>query len=85
MVLYAQGFDDQVDQFEILRKLGDGGSGQVYLVHHRSTDEKFALKKIEMKKQDERYANQIAREIELQYRCRNSNNIVRFKEEFKRQ
>jgi len=27
MALNAQGFSDQLDQYEVLRKLGDGGSG----------------------------------------------------------
>lgn len=84
LALNAQGFTDQLDQYEILRKLGDGGSGQVFLVSHRSTDETFALKKIEAKIQSKKHAEQIAREIQLQYRCRNCPNIVRFKEEFTR-
>ena len=44
LLLNAQGFTSQFDQFGFVKTLGDGASGQVILVQHKSTSERFAMK-----------------------------------------
>lgn len=79
-LLQVQGFSDQLEQFEFLKELGSGASGQVMLVEHKLTQEKFALKAIPYTAYKERHQKQVAAEIEMQARCKNCPNIVRFKE-----
>lgn len=52
------------------------------LARHKSTDESFAIKIISSNEMDARNLAQINCEIELQARCKNCPNVVRFKEEF---
>ena len=46
LLLRAQGFTSQFDQYSFIRQLGDGSSSNVILVQHKSTGERFAMKLI---------------------------------------
>ena len=48
MLLRAQGFATQFEQYEMVSQLGEGGSGHVMLVRHKLTEEQFAMKVIEV-------------------------------------
>ena len=63
-----------------MRELGAGGSGKVMLTKHRSTNETYAMKVIQLNDLGEASLEQIEREVTLQTRCRTCPNIVRFKE-----
>ena len=52
------------------------------LVEHKLTQEKFALKAIPQTTYKERHHKAVSTEIEMQARCKNCPNIVRFKEQF---
>ena len=66
----------------MLRGLGEGGSGLVMLARHKSSEETFAMKIIQISGNNEHKQAQINREIALQARCKNCPNVVRFKEYF---
>ena len=82
ILLQAQGFGNQMDQYELLRKLGDGAFSRVMLARHRKTQEYFAIKMSPIANIDERIRMYIAKEIDLQSNCKNCPNVVRFKEQF---
>ena len=48
LILRGQGFANQLDQYALLRELGTGGSSKVVLAQHRSTNETYAMKIIEL-------------------------------------
>ena len=83
MLLSEQGFDNQIDQYSVKKVLGYGGAGQVMLVQHKLTNEKFAMKLLPADGMNEDGIAQINREIALQTRCKHCPNVVRFKEHFK--
>lgn len=76
----AQGFSSQLDQYRVLRELGEGGTSRVMLAEHKSTKERFALKIINTKRVDQ--LERTLHEISLQERCKSCPNVVRFKEQF---
>ena len=88
LLLNAQGFTSQFDQFGFVKTLGDGASGQVILVQHKSTSERFAMKIIPTPSHTQQSKLQAAKlklikqEIALHQRCKNCSKIVRFKESF---
>ena len=82
MLLAQQGFENRLDQYDLVEKLGDGAFSQVMLAQHRLTNEKFAMKIIPYATFNSFRKAQIAREVELQARSKNCPNVVRFKEQF---
>ena len=62
------------DKYRVVRKIGEGASGSVYLAEHKLTLEAFALKKIHPK--NERKRNQIINEIALTMLSDNPNIIT---------
>ena len=52
-MLEAQGFKNQLDQYRVIKQLGDGATSKVYLAQHRSTGEQFALKLMKSSTMDE--------------------------------
>ena len=65
LLLEVQGFQNQLDQYHLLEKLGEGAFSQVMLAQHRSTKEKFAIKIIPFSYYNECHKESINREIEL--------------------
>ena len=82
MLISYQGYENQFDQYKYVRKLGDGAASLVILAQHRSTHEQFAIKVIKFRAQDLTKQMKINLEIELHSRCKNSTQIVRYKEQF---
>ena len=87
LILREQGYTSQIDQYWTVKKLGSGASSIVSLAQHKSTDETFAMKIIDLqmvegKQLQERYMKKIRKEIELHGNCKNSQNVVRLKESF---
>ena len=71
---------DQHGKFKILCKLGQGGFGTVYLVSRRSDNERFAMKYIICKDEEERsYA---LKEFELLYASQGHPNMIKLIEMF---
>ena len=62
--------------------MGDGAFSQVMLARHQKTNEKFAMKVISADVYRNKQKQKIQNEIELQSRCKNCPNVVRFKEQF---
>ena len=64
------------DYYELQRKIGEGGSGSVFLSRKRSTGENFALKRIPLKSQQQR--DQILNEISMTMLSQNPNVVTYF-------
>ena len=65
-LLAEQGYDSQLDQYDLISKLGDGAFSQVMMAQHRASQEKFAMKVIPINVYNERHRAQVTREINLQ-------------------
>lgn len=63
--------------YKLKRKLGEGGSGEVYLAKHLETSQKVALKIIKSETLDQRYFNYVEKEV-LLMKYINHSNIIRF-------
>lgn len=64
------------EHYELIRKIGEGGSGSVFLAKKRRTNENFALKRIPLKSQQQR--DQILNEISLTTLSQNPNVVTYF-------
>lgn len=71
--------ENPTDKYTVLRKIGQGGSGSIFLVKSKSNGEFFALKKIEISSQAKK--TQIFNEIVLT-NLSESRNIVRYIENY---
>lgn len=68
------------EQYELLRKIGEGGSGSVFLAKKRTNGEHFALKRIILKTKIQ--LDQIINEISMTVMSQNPN-VVSYYESFK--
>ncbi|OMJ70473.1 hypothetical protein SteCoe_31546 [Stentor coeruleus] len=68
------------EQYELLRKIGEGGSGSVFLAKKRGNGENFALKRIILKTKQQ--YDQIINEISMTVMSQNPN-VVNYYESFK--
>lgn len=64
------------EHYELVRKIGEGGSGSVFLAKKRKTNENFALKRIPLKSVQQR--DQILNEISLTTLSQNPNVVTYF-------
>lgn len=64
------------EHYELQRKIGEGGSGSVFLAKKRKTAETFALKRIPLKNQQQR--DQIINEISMTMLSQNPNVVTYF-------
>ncbi|OMJ79898.1 hypothetical protein SteCoe_19985 [Stentor coeruleus] len=62
------------EHYELVRKIGEGGSGSVFLAKKRSNGESFALKRIPLKSQQQR--DQIINEISMTMWSQNPNVVT---------
>lgn len=67
------------EHYELIRKIGEGGSGSVFLAKKKRTNENFALKRIPLKSQQQR--DQILNEISLTTLSQNPN-VVSYYESY---
>lgn len=78
VLLRAQGYESELDQFKIVREVGYGSTSRVMLARHRSTNEQFALKIIDTS--TGYLASRKDQEVAVHTRCKNCPNVVRFKD-----
>ncbi|CAL9207982.1 unnamed protein product [Musa hybrid cultivar] len=72
-------FEDLMDQYEKVEKIGEGTYGVVYKARDRLTNETIALKKIRLEQEDEGVPSTAIREISLLKEMQHSN-IVRLQD-----
>ncbi|THU55092.1 hypothetical protein C4D60_Mb11t02910 [Musa balbisiana] len=77
--LRAVVFEDLMDQYEKVEKIGEGTYGVVYKARDRLTNETIALKKIRLEQEDEGVPSTAIREISLLKEMQHSN-IVRLQD-----
>ena len=81
-ILSAQGFQNQLEQYEVEQVIGEGSCNPVYLGFNKISGVKVAIKVMETSKyQRLSYENQIS-EGNAMTVCQKSNNVVNFIEEF---
>ncbi|WOL10020.1 hypothetical protein Cni_G18774 [Canna indica] len=66
-------FEDRMDQYEKVEKIGEGTYGVVYKARDRLTNETIALKKIRLEQEDEGVPSTAIREISLLKEMQHSN------------
>eukprot|EP00742_Colponemidia_sp_Colp-10_P002957 GILJ01003155.1.p1 GENE.GILJ01003155.1~~GILJ01003155.1.p1 ORF type:complete len:541 (+),score=66.20 GILJ01003155.1:45-1625(+) len=70
---------DPTDTYDIIKKLGEGASGSVYICKNKRNNEQFALKTIKLKRED--LIDEIKNEIAIMHISRHPN-IVRYFETY---
>jgi len=69
-------YEPKISDFEPIKELGSGSFGQVYLVYHKKTKKKYALKAIDKnQKSNIKERNYFHREIEIMYKINHPNVI----------
>ena len=81
VLLAQQGFSSQLEQYLPICQIGRGGYSEVWLVKHRKTQERLAMKIIPAETFSKNY-HLFTNEIELHSRCKGCPSIVHFKEYF---
>ena len=54
-----------MNQFKVLKKLGEGAYAQVYLVHRYEDNKEYALKKVRLLKMDKKEVQNALNEVRL--------------------
>ena len=82
MLLAAQGFKCQLEQYRIIDLLGEGSSSEVWLVKHKRTKESFALKLLFGHLLSAHDRERIKNEIDILTKGKKCDAIVHLKESF---
>ena len=70
-----------MDVYEIIKTIGSGAFGQVYLVRHKIYGNNYVIKKVKIKDMPEREQENTIQEVRLLQKLRHTN-IVAYKDSF---
>ena len=68
-----QGIPLTPDTYQNIAKLGEGSFGSVFLIYHRPTKQKIALKIVLSNTDEESNLNRLVSELKIHYNCKNPN------------
>ena len=81
-IMTAQGFENQLGQYDVQETIGEGSCNPVWFAVHRISGRKVAIKAINsIKYHKQTFENQIS-EGKAMSLCQNSSHVVNFIEEF---
>ncbi len=68
--------EEQYKNYTLIKHLGRGTYGDVYLVKHNSEDEPYAMKVIDLKNRPDQFINQVIEEVKNHSKLKHPNIVV---------